>query len=182
MPHVYFRACAMFRGGEEERGKIIGECVAAFPYMWFYVSSPGCLSCLLPADCLCLPVCECWSLFILFTACWPPLSLFSRVWVLLLFVLFTACWPFSASACQGVSAVPYLFCLLFADLPLSLLTRLWVPLIYPVCCLLTSLPVSAFQLVNAAPCSVCCLLIYLYLWLCSPACESQPAFILLAGL
>ena len=29
----------MFRGGEEERGKIIGKCVIAFPYMWFYVSA-----------------------------------------------------------------------------------------------------------------------------------------------
>lgn len=29
----------MFRGGEEERGKIISKCVAAFPYIWFYVSA-----------------------------------------------------------------------------------------------------------------------------------------------
>ena len=49
-PHFYFRACTMFRGGEEERGKIISECVGAFPYMWFYVSAAVCLSCLLPAD------------------------------------------------------------------------------------------------------------------------------------
>ena len=34
----YFRACMMFRGGEEERGKIIAECLVAFPYMWFNVS------------------------------------------------------------------------------------------------------------------------------------------------
>ena len=39
----------MFRGGEE-REKIIRKCVAAFPYMWFYVSAAACLSHLLPAD------------------------------------------------------------------------------------------------------------------------------------
>ena len=40
----------MFRGGVEERGKIIGKCVAAFPYMWFYVSSTPYLSHPLAAD------------------------------------------------------------------------------------------------------------------------------------
>ena len=50
MPHFYFRACTMFRGGEEDRGKIIAECLEAFPYMWFDVSTAACLSCLLPAD------------------------------------------------------------------------------------------------------------------------------------
>ena len=35
----YSRACMMFRGGEEERGKIIAECLVAFPYMWFNVSA-----------------------------------------------------------------------------------------------------------------------------------------------
>ena len=34
----YFRACIMIRSGEKERGKIIGKCVVAFPYMWYYVS------------------------------------------------------------------------------------------------------------------------------------------------
>ena len=47
--YFYFRACKMFRDGEEERGKIIGKCVTAFPYMSFYVSA-FCLSCLLPID------------------------------------------------------------------------------------------------------------------------------------
>jgi hypothetical protein len=44
-PHFYFRACQMFRGGEEDRGKIISECLVTFPYMWFYVSAACCLSC-----------------------------------------------------------------------------------------------------------------------------------------
>ena len=40
----------MFRGGEEERGKITGKCLAAFPYMWYYVSAAAHLFCLLCVD------------------------------------------------------------------------------------------------------------------------------------
>ena len=29
----------MFRDGVVERRKVIGKCVVAFPYMWFYVSA-----------------------------------------------------------------------------------------------------------------------------------------------
>jgi hypothetical protein len=49
MPYFYFRACELFRGGEEERRNIIGKCVAAFPYMWCHVSA-ACLLFFLPAD------------------------------------------------------------------------------------------------------------------------------------
>ena len=66
----------MFRGGEEERGKIIGKCVAAFPYMWFYVSATPCLFRLLLAD---------FSL---------ALSLLSRMWALR-FVCPVCCLPIS---------------------------------------------------------------------------------------
>jgi len=34
------KACTMIKGGEAERGKVIGKCVAAFPYMWFYRNDP----------------------------------------------------------------------------------------------------------------------------------------------
>ena len=34
----------MFRGGEENREEIIGECVAAFPFMWLFVSASACVS------------------------------------------------------------------------------------------------------------------------------------------
>ena len=37
----------MFRGGEENREEIIGECVAAFPFMWLFVSPAACESSLL---------------------------------------------------------------------------------------------------------------------------------------
>ena len=44
----------MFRGGEEERERIIGKCVMAFPYLWIFVRTAACLFCLLPADLSCL--------------------------------------------------------------------------------------------------------------------------------
>ena len=68
-PNFYIRACALFRGGEEERGKIISKCVAAFPHMWIYVSAP--LGLFLPADlllCLSLSACECCFLCVLLHA------------------------------------------------------------------------------------------------------------------
>ena len=125
-PHFYFRACTMFRDGEEDRGKIIGECVAAFPFMWLFVSAAACHSCLMPADLVCLSVCECHPLFVMFAACWPL--------------------SHSVSACQLASAAPFfLSCSLFTD-PL-LLDRMWVlPLICPIC---NCWPAFAPQDVNA---------------------------------
>ena len=47
-PHFLYRTCRMIREGEmigygeRERKKIIGKCVVAFPYMWFYVSVAVC--------------------------------------------------------------------------------------------------------------------------------------------
>ena len=141
-PHIYFRACAMFRGGEEERGKIIGECVTAFPYMWFYVSSPACLSCLCLADHALSLLASVWALLLVHSVHFlltSFLSLLARVWVLFLFVLFTAYWPFS---CQGVSAVSW-FVLFVVYWPFSISTyQIVSALIHPVCCLLTSLTVS----------------------------------------
>ena len=48
-PHPHPRSCTMFRDGERQRRRIIGKCVVAFPYMWFYVSAATFLSCLLLA-------------------------------------------------------------------------------------------------------------------------------------
>lgn len=156
----------MFRGGEKERGKIIGRCVAAFPYMWFIVSATPCLSYLLLADdcsvtpcqnvsadliCLvcslltslllglCLPGCECFPLFILFVVCWLlycSVSVYQEVGA-------TFCLSCSLPAdlshclCSPACECWALSHLLSADL--SLLTSLWVlPLIILIHCLLTS--------------------------------------------
>ena len=113
----------MFRGGEEEREKIIRKCVAAFPYMWFYVSAATCFSHLLPTD--------------------LALSLFARVWVLPLF--HSGYWLLTSIAFQDVSATPCskLFILFAVCWFLSLLARMWVLLLVcPVCCLLISLTLS----------------------------------------
>ena len=118
-PQFYFRACGLFRGGEKERGEIIGKCVAAFPYMWFYVSAAVCLSCLLSVECFFSPGCEYCPSFILFSAYWPLSNLLSRMWVPS-FVLLNQ--------------------YLLTSLAPSLLTRMWVPpIVFPVHCLLTSL-------------------------------------------
>ena len=37
--HFNFRACTIIKNGESDRKKIIGKCVVAFPYMWFFVSA-----------------------------------------------------------------------------------------------------------------------------------------------
>ena len=47
----------MFRDGEVDGRKIIGKCLVAFPYMWFYVSAAACQYCLLFAD-LADPACQ----------------------------------------------------------------------------------------------------------------------------
>ena len=160
-------------GGEEGRGKIIGKCVGAFPFMWFNVSAACCpVCCLLTLLYLWLPECEWCSIFVLFSACWPP-SEFTHQCVSVILV-----WPFyclltslfTVSSYQLVSVIPHLsfsYLLMFSPLCLyfpgceccpcsshlltvnffflSLFLRMlqWVPLfVCPVVCLLTSLSLS----------------------------------------
>ena len=97
-----------------------------------------CQSCLMPADLVCLLVCEYYLLFVNFLCLLSSLllCLCHSLWVL--FILFTNCWSLS--------------------LALSLLARMWVlPLIFPTHCLLTT-----FLLCLCSPGSECHLLFVLF--------------------
>ena len=152
-------------GGEEGRGKIIGKCVGAFPFMWFNVSAACCpVCCLLTLLYLWLPECEWCSLFVLFSACWPP-SEFTHQCVSVILV-----WPFyclltslfTVSSYQLVSVIPHLsfsYLLMFSPLCLYFPGCECCPCSSHLLTVNLFLPVSIFQnvAVSASFCLSCCL-------------------------
>ena len=188
-PQFYIRGWRIFRGrrkwwevmgsGEEEREIIIRKCVAAFPYMWFYVSTTTSLSCLLPADLAlslltrvwvllypswsppadltlyhCLPGCECHLLFQVICPFLSAdlsllLSLLARMWVLHL-VCPAINWFLSHCLCSSECEVsPH-----YSDhcLLTSFILSLLIRLWVPslICLIFVSHTVSAHQDVSAA--------------------------------